>query len=133
MKKTILQLEDIKLLADGFYAKVREDALLTPVFNKRIGDRWLEHLERMYKFWQTVLLDVHTYYGSPFVPHARLEVDRSHFERWLTLFYATVEEHFTREKAEEAKWWAIKMADTFLFKIEYYRDNQKKLILCTLQ
>ncbi|MDF9801369.1 hemoglobin [Catalinimonas alkaloidigena] len=85
MKKTILHLEDIKLLVDSFYAKVREDAILAPVFNERIGKRWLEHLEKMYKFWQTVLLDEHTYYGSPFVPHARLEVDRSHFERWLTL------------------------------------------------
>ncbi|MDF9796498.1 hemoglobin [Catalinimonas alkaloidigena] len=128
-KNSIAQLTDIKQLVDSFYAKVRDDMLLAPVFNERIGDRWPEHLEKMYKFWQTVLLSEHTYFGSPFVPHARLEVDKTHFKRWLTLFEQTVDEHFKGEKAEEAKWRAGKMAEMFLFKIEYYRDNPKKPIL----
>ncbi|WPP51958.1 group III truncated hemoglobin [Catalinimonas niigatensis] len=128
-KNSIAHLEDIKLLVDSFYGKVRDDDLLAPIFNDRMGNRWPEHLEKMYKFWQTVLLDEHTYYGSPFLPHAHLEVDKTHFERWLTLFYATVEEHFMGEKAEEAKWRANKMAEMFLYKIEYYRDNPKRPIL----
>ncbi len=128
-KKNILQLEDIKLLVDRFYEKVREDVLLAPVFNQRMGDRWPEHLEKMYKFWQTVLLGEHTYFGSPFTPHALLPVDKKHFDQWLTLFYETVDENFTGEKAEEAKWRASKMAEMFLYKIEYYRNNSAKPIL----
>ena len=128
-KKNILQLEDIKLLVDRFYGKVRENELLAPVFNQRIGERWPAHLEKMYKFWQTVLLGEHTYFGSPFPPHALLPVNKEHFDQWLTLFYETVDENFTGEKAEEAKWRAARMAEMFQYKIEYYRNNQTKPII----
>ena len=128
-KQNILQLEDIKLLVDSFYTKVRENELLAPIFNKRIGDRWLAHLEKMYKFWQTVLLKEHTYFGSPFPPHALLPVSKEHFDQWLSLFYETIDENFTGEKADEAKWRAARMAEMFQYKIEYYRNNQTKPIL----
>jgi hemoglobin len=128
-KQNILQIEDIKLLVDSFYGKVRENELLAPVFNNRIGDRWPAHLEKMYKFWQTVLLKEHTYFGSPFPPHALLPVNKKHFDQWLSLFYKTVDENFTGEKAEEAKWRAARMAEMFQYKIEYYRNNQTKPIL----
>jgi len=128
-KKSILKLEDIKLLVDSFYTKVREDELLAPIFNKRIGERWPAHLEKMYKFWQTVLLKEHTYFGSPFPPHAMLPIDKTHFDQWLALFDKTVDENFTGEKAEEAKWRAGKMAEMFRYKIEYYKNNQIKPIL----
>ncbi|WP_423148149.1 group III truncated hemoglobin [Rubrolithibacter danxiaensis] len=125
----ILTLEDIKQLVDTFYNKVREDAFLAPVFNERIQDRWPEHLEKMYRFWQTVLLDEHTYFGSPFVPHAKLPVEHAHFERWMALFTETVNELFSGSKAEEAMWRAGKMAEMFEFKIEHYRNNPLRTIL----
>lgn len=68
MKKDITKLEDIKLLVDTFYGKVREDEKLQDIFNNVIQDRWPEHLEKLYRFWQTVLLEKHTYHGSPFLP-----------------------------------------------------------------
>ena len=129
MSKEILNIDDIKLLVDSFYAKVKEDKLLAPIFNDRIQDRWTEHLEKMYRFWQTVLLDTHTYYGSPFVPHAKLPVEKEHFNQWLLLFYQTIDETFTGEKASEAKWRAEKMAEMFLYKIKYYQSNPDKTIL----
>lgn len=125
-KQNILQLEDIKLLVNSFYGKVRENALLAPIFNQHIGDRWPEHLEKMYKFWQTLLLKEHTYFGSPFPPHALLPVSKAHFDQWLALFYETVDHNFTGEKAEEAKWRAGKMAEMFWYKIEYFRNNSAK-------
>ncbi|PVW15837.1 group III truncated hemoglobin [Marixanthomonas spongiae] len=123
MDTEILNLNDIKTLVDTFYGKVREDRLLAPVFNKVIQDRWPEHLEKMYTFWQTVLLGEHTYYGSPFPPHAKLPVTKTHFDRWLQLFYETVHENFEGEKAEEAKWRASKMAEMFQLKIEAYQQG----------
>ncbi len=125
-KKDIIQLEDIKLLVGSFYGKVREDKLLAPIFNEQIGNKWSEHLEKMYRFWQTVLLAEHTYYGSPFSPHANLPVDKNHFDRWLELFNETIDEQFTGQKAEEARWRAGKMAEMFLYKIEYYRKTNLK-------
>jgi len=118
----ILNLADVKLLVDTFYGKVRADALLAPVFNERIQDRWPQHLERMYTFWQTVLLDERTYYGSPFPPHAQLPVDYTHFQQWMKLFTETIDELYDGQIAEEAKWRAGKMAQMFQFKIAQYRQ-----------
>ena len=121
--KDILTLEEIKLLVDAFYDKVRQDELLAPIFNERIQDRWPQHLEKMYAFWQTVLLHQQAYQGSPFPPHAQLSINRQHFEKWLELFTSTVDSLFAGEKAGEAKWRARKMAEMFQSKIEYYRDK----------
>ncbi|MET6998171.1 group III truncated hemoglobin [Chitinophaga defluvii] len=122
-KKDITELDDIKLLVDTFYQQVREDELLSPIFNGIIKDRWPEHLEKMYRFWQTVLLQEHTYFGSPFPPHAKLPVEQLHFDTWLKLWKSTVDANFEGEKAEEAKWRGDKMALMFLSKIEYIRGN----------
>ncbi len=124
LNKDIQNLDDIKIMVDNFYGKVRKDALLKDVFNNVIQDRWPEHLDKMYRFWQTVLLDDHTYYGSPFVPHANLPVERDHFDRWMKLFYETVDGNFAGEKAERAKWQGERMAEMFLSKITYYRNNE---------
>lgn len=116
----------MKNLVDTFYGKVREDQLIGPVFDERIKDRWPQHLAKMYTFWQTVLLGEHTYYGSPFPPHANLPVEKKHFDRWLSLFYATIEELFKGEKADEARWRADKMAAMFQMKISHYRSLAAK-------
>ena len=124
--KDIANYEDIKQLVDSFYTKVREDELLGVIFNKVIEDRWAVHLDKMYRFWQTVLLSEHTYNGSPFAPHAKLPVGKDHFVRWKELFCATIDDLFAGEKADEAKWRADKMGDMFLMKINYFRNSGTK-------
>ncbi len=119
----ITDLDDIKTLVNTFYQKVRENELLSPIFTGVIQDRWHEHLEKMYRFWQTVLLQDHTYFGSPFSPHAKLPVEQKHFDTWLQLWHDTVDSFFSGEKADEAKWRGDKMAVMFLSKIDYYRNN----------
>lgn len=128
-KHDILSLDDVKLLVDTFYTRVRADELLGPIFDERIQDRWPIHLDIMYRFWQTVLLEELTYQGNPGVKHITLPVGEEHFERWLSLFYTTLDELFTGAKAEEAKWRAEKMAEMFRSKIEYYRQNKHQTIL----
>jgi hemoglobin len=122
-QKDITTIEDIKLLVDTFYEKVRVNNLLGGVFNSVIKDRWPAHLEKMYSFWQTVLLGEHTYFGTPFPPHAQLPVGDKHFEAWLKLWHQTIDEHFTGDRAEEAKWRAGKMAVIFLSKIQYHQSQ----------
>jgi len=122
-REDILSLDDIKRLVDTFYAKVREDKILAPIFNERIQNRWPEHLAKMYTFWQTILLNEHTYFGSPFPPHAQLPIDHKHFERWLGLFNETVDDLFDGQIAKEAKWRARKMAQMFELKIGYYKSQ----------
>ena len=122
-KQDIRGMDDIRLMVDDFYGKVREDALLGPIFDGVIRDRWPEHLDKMYRFWETVLLGERSYMGSPFHPHASLPVHQAHFDRWLALFHETINSHFEGAVAEEAKWRGDKMAALFLGKIEYYRSG----------
>ena len=129
MKKDISDIEDIKLMVNAFYDQIRENEVLGPIFNGIIQDRWSQHLEKMYTFWQTILLEEHTYFGSPFPPHAKLPVDASHFEQWLQLFNQNMENLFEGTKAEEAKWRAAKMAQMFQIKIEYIQQKGFKSIV----
>lgn len=129
MSQKIETLQEIKLLVDKFYEKVRADELLGPIFKHVIEDQWLEHLEKMYRFWQTVLLKEQTYYGSPFRPHANLPVEKEHFSRWLELFTETVDEKFEGKKAEEAKWRAVKMAEMFQYKIEHQKGGNSTSLI----
>ncbi|TNE78873.1 MAG: group III truncated hemoglobin [Bacteroidetes bacterium] len=123
MQHDISTFDDIQLMVNEFYEKVQKDPLLSPIFNAVIQNRWAEHLEKMYRFWQTVLLDEHSYQGSPFVPHAKLPLEANHFERWLLLFNETVDLHFVGPKAERAKWQGARMSEMFLAKLSYYRQN----------
>ncbi|GLR17468.1 group III truncated hemoglobin [Portibacter lacus] len=125
----ILVLDDVKNLVDTFYGKVRQDDLLSPIFNRVIGDKWDIHLDKMYRFWQTVLLKEHTYLGAPFAPHMKLPVEGKHFDRWQALFYETIDEKFSGEKAKEAKWRASKMAEMFQMKIAHYKKSQTNPLL----
>ena len=127
--KEIISLDDIRKLVDTFYEKVRKDDLIGPIFNEKIQDRWPRRLEKMYTFWQTILLGEHTYFGSPFPPHANLPVSHQHFEKWMELFTKTIDELFTGEKANDAKWRAGKMAEMFESKIEYYKNRPFKNLI----
>ena len=127
--RDIANMQDIHLLVNTFYGKVREDQMLKDIFNDRIQDRWPEHLEKMYRFWQTVLLEEHTYHGSPFPPHAKLAIGIEHFERWVKLFHDTVDEIFSGDKATRAKWQGERMAEMFHHKIAYYQTNSITPIL----
>lgn len=122
-KKEISQLEDVKLLVDEFYAKVRQDDLLKDIFEERLGDEWTAHLQNMYRFWQTLLLNEYTYSGSPSMKHMNLPIHQPHFDRWLALFHATIDQYFTGEKAEEAKVRAERMAMMFQAKLASYRNS----------
>ena len=124
----ISTLEDIKLLVDTFYSKVQRDDIIGSIFNEKIGNRWPEHLEKMYRFWQTILLEVHSYSGSPFPPHKQLPVAKEHFDRWMEIFTETTDSLFSGPLAEEAKLRAKNMAEMFNYKIEYFRNDQKKQI-----
>jgi hemoglobin len=81
----------IESLVRCFYAKVREDTVLAPIFDARIQD-WESHLERMCDFWSSVALMTGRYHGSPMTKHMPLPVDAAHFDRWLALFEEAAEE-----------------------------------------
>ncbi|MBV8106714.1 MAG: group III truncated hemoglobin [Hyphomicrobiales bacterium] len=78
----------IETLVRAFYARVRQDRLLAPVFESRISD-WELHLDNMFAFWSSLTLQTGRYRGRPMAKHIPLAVDAHHFDRWLALFAAT--------------------------------------------
>jgi len=110
-KPDILTEEDIKTLVHRFYAKVRKDKLLAPVFNAVIKDNWDEHLARMCDFWGTLLLYTRKYMADPMVKHMPLPIEPEHFERWLLLFGQTVDTDFSNAEASAS---AVFVADELL-------------------
>ncbi len=123
MKHDIKHIDDIKTLVNTFYDRIQKNELLAPIFANKIMGNWEPHLEKMYRFWETILLEKHSYFGSPFPPHAQLPVVQQHFDEWLKLWHNTVNELYEGEKANEAKWRADKMAILFHHKIEYYKNS----------
>lgn len=83
----------IREVVEGFYAKVRSDPALGPVFSRVIADAaWPAHLTKMCDFWSSVLLMTGRFKGAPMAAHARIASIRpTHFARWLHLFRQTAE------------------------------------------
>ena len=94
MEQTGITEAMIERLVRGFYAKVRADAVLAPVFEARIAD-WEPHLQQMCAFWSSVALMSGRYHGTPMAKHMPLPVDAGHFDRWLELFEATAQRNLS--------------------------------------
>ena len=78
----------IDALVETFYARVRDDRLIGPIFADRITD-WGPHLGQMKLFWSSVALSTGVYQGRPMPKHLPLPIDARHFDRWLELFVET--------------------------------------------
>ncbi|MDB6157819.1 MAG: preprotein translocase subunit TatC [Gammaproteobacteria bacterium] len=75
----------IQRLVRGFYAQVRQDELLGPIFSAQIVE-WEPHLQQICAFWSSVVLKTGRYHGQPLLKHVSLPIDARHFDRWLELF-----------------------------------------------
>jgi hemoglobin len=76
-------------LVHAFYARVRGDDLLGPVFAAVVAD-WDAHLNKMCAFWSSVTLLTGSYKGTPMQAHAGLpQITPAHFQQWLALFRET--------------------------------------------
>jgi hemoglobin len=81
----------IRELVHAFYAAVRRDPLLGPIFNAKVAD-WDEHLATLCRFWSSVTLLTGAYKGRPMLVHAAIpDLGATHFARWLALFKETAE------------------------------------------
>jgi hemoglobin len=90
---------EISALVDRFYAKVRLDPDIGPIFNAIVGD-WPHHLATLKDFWSTVLLTTGRYKGDPMMTHLQLPLDPDHFGRWLGLFAETANEVLPADHAQ---------------------------------
>ncbi|WP_164118265.1 group III truncated hemoglobin [Sphingorhabdus sp. Alg239-R122] len=91
----------ISEMVENFYARIRGDALLGPIFARHIDD-WPPHLARMKSFWASVLHNSGGFSGNPMVKHIAIDgLDHAHFVHWLDLFHQTLEGMDASSKAVE--------------------------------
>src|ERR1700750_505597 len=79
-------------LVNAFYARVRLDSMLAPVFDRVIDDgEWAAHLEQMVAFWGSIMLSTGQYHGKPMQAHLkhRALMRTGMFDRWLMLWAET--------------------------------------------
>lgn len=82
----------VSQMVETFYARIRADDLLGPIFAQRIDD-WPEHLDKMKRFWRSILFSSGEFTGNPMVKHMAIPgLEEQHFAHWLTLFYANLRE-----------------------------------------
>ncbi|MFB9163288.1 MULTISPECIES: group III truncated hemoglobin [Arthrobacter] len=99
--------EDILMLVESFYTKAFADASIGYIFTDVVHMDLPRHLPIMADFWQTVLFKAGLYNRNAleihFHIHAKEPLSLEHFNRWLQLWTATVDELFAGKKAEMAK------------------------------
>jgi len=83
----------LKMLVDQFYARVRADPELGPIFDDAIGN-WPEHLEKLAAFWSSVMLTSGRYKGNPMMAHLKhvRRITPALFDRWLALWARTTDD-----------------------------------------
>jgi len=114
--------QEISELVDRFYAKVRQDDEIGPIFNAVVDD-WPYHLALLKNFWSTVLNTTGRYKGDPMMKHLQLSLDPPHFRRWLELFEETARETMQPDHAEIVVAKAERIAQNFLAGIAYVKGQ----------
>lgn len=103
----------IETVVRSFYGRVRDDAVLGPIFERAIGADWEPHLLKMFDFWSSVMLTSGRYKGQPMMVHMRLKTVRpEHFDHWLALFRTTVDEVCPGATADAFMERAMRIADS---------------------
>jgi hemoglobin len=127
-KTDIKNREDVSLLINTFYKKIRKDEILGPIFNCIITE-WDAHLVLLTDFWETQLFLKRKYLGNPVTVHQEVDdkmnhsINPEHFGLWLNLWFETLDELFEGETAWIAKNRAQKMSTMLYMKM--YENRQK--------
>jgi hemoglobin len=117
--------DTIKALVDGFYARVRRDPALGPIFANAIADdAWPAHLEKMYAFWSSVMLTSGRYKGNPVGVHHKVAgIAPPLFGDWLDLFEAIAAEMFEPAIADRFAGAARRIAESLKLAL-FFRADQ---------
>lgn len=114
-------------LVETFYARVRADEGLGPIFDAHVAD-WPRHLARMKDFWASIALESGRFHGNPMHKHIAIGfLERAHFDTWLDLFSDTLDDvvpqdearRFFRERAE-------RIAESLRIGIEIERSGLRR-------
>lgn len=129
-KQDIINRQDVELIVNTFYDRVRSNETLGYIFDDVMHTNWDKHLPKMYDFWENILFQTGKYNGRPFPPHVQVNekvtLTNHHFDTWLQLFERTTDDLFEGTKATEIKFRASSIKQIFNGKINYM--NESKLV-----
>ncbi|PHS40674.1 MAG: globin [Sulfurovum sp.] len=112
--------DNIETMVMNFYRRVLKDDLVGPYFIEELGDDmdnkyWQPHLKRLVDFWESVVQGDTSYKRNPFTPHMMMEdLNLEVFERWLKLFFETVDEVYEPQIADRFKERSNTIAGNFM-------------------
>lgn len=113
---------EISTLVHAFYARVREDPVLGPYFDRHVAD-WERHLPKMVDFWSSALRGTRNYRGTPMPVHCALPaLTPALFERWLELFRATASALPNRSMATRAIELSERIAQSLWYGYQLHRN-----------
>ena len=117
----------LERLVSLFYARVRDDVSLGPVFNDAI-ENWPEHLDKLVAFWSSVMLTTGRYKGNPVLAHLKhkARITPELFERWLLLWNRTAGEVMAPAAAAALQAKAARIAESLKLALFFKLDSQPK-------
>lgn len=124
MNPHLITEQDIARLVPAFYARVRADEVLGPIFNGAIDD-WPHHLEKLQAFWSSVMLTSGRYKGQPMAAHLRhrQHMTRENFDRWLCLWRETAQDQLGAVAAAAFQEKADRIAESLQLGMKYERER----------
>ena len=120
MQDQTITRKNIRSMMDRFYSQILKDELVADFFIDKLGDEmisdeWQRHLDLLTDFWMSTLLGDSAYKGQPVKPHLHMEgLQRATFERWIELFFETVDKYYTKETADIFKVRSQSIANNFM-------------------
>jgi len=120
MQYQTINKENIRAMVDRFYSQILKDDLIADFFIEALGDEmitdaWQTHLNLLSDFWASTILGDASYTGEPLKPHLDMEgLERVAFERWLALFFETVDKVYAKEPAALFKRRSEAIANNFM-------------------
>jgi hemoglobin len=117
---------DLKRLVATFYARVRADDMIGPLFDAAVAD-WADHLARLEDFWSSVMLTSGRYKGSPMAAHLRhaAAIEPAMFDRWLELWRETARELLGQEDAAAIVAKAERIAESLKLALFFRIDPER--------
>ncbi len=113
---------EVAALVHTFYARVRQDKLLGPIFDAHVDD-WDRHLAKLVDFWSSVLRRTGRFTGAPMPKHAVLPgLSAGLFRHWLTLFRENAAEQPNQAMAHHACAMAERIAQSLWLGYQISRE-----------
>lgn len=113
----------LERVVQAFYARVRADAELGPIFHDAVRD-WPDHLKKLTAFWSSVMLGSGRYKGQPVPAHLKHKdrIKPALFDRWLGLWNETTEALMEPDAATALQAKAARIAESLKLALYFQLD-----------